>query len=184
MSALDWIFLAVLLVSLVLGAWRGFVYEVMSVLNWLQAFFLAQWLAPDVGPHLPMGSASEVFRFAAGFVIVFVVAALAGGAVVWLVTKLVVSSGLQRVDRALGAGFGLVRGMILLLAVAVVMEMTPWRASPWWRESNGVAISKATLAWLKPVLPKAVGKYLPYTGWNYVWNRRRCPQRPWESTDL
>ena len=161
MSALDWIFFAVLLVSLVLGAWRGFVYEVMSVLNWLQAFFLAQWLATDVGPHLPMGGASDVLRFAAGFVIVFVIAALIGGMVVWLVTKLVVSSGLQRVDRALGAGFGLVRGVILLLAVAVVMEMTPWKASTWWRESKGAAISISALVWLKPVLPKVLGKYLP-----------------------
>ena len=161
MSALDWIFVAVLLGSLVLGAWRGLAYEVLSVLNWLQAFVVAQWLASDVGQHLPMGSVSDVLRFAAGFVIVFVLAALAGGMVVWLLTRLVASSGLQRVDRALGAGFGLVRGVILLLAATVVMEMTPLKTGQWWRESKAAGVSISALEWLKPVLPEVLGKYLP-----------------------
>ena len=69
MSELDWIFLIVLLGSLALGAWRGFVYEVMSVLSWLLAFFLAQWFGMDVGQWLPMGGMSDVLRFAAGFVL-------------------------------------------------------------------------------------------------------------------
>ena len=33
MPTLDWIFLAVLLFSLLLGAWRGLMYEVFSVLS-------------------------------------------------------------------------------------------------------------------------------------------------------
>jgi membrane protein required for colicin V production len=161
MSELDWICVAVVLGSLALGAWRGFVHEVMSVLNWLLAFVLAQWLGTDLGQRLPLGGASEVLRFAAGFVIVFVVVALAGGWLVWLLTKLVKKSGLQRVDRALGGGFGVVRGVILLLAVAVVVAMTPMKESLWWRESKAAGLSMSALKWLKPVLPQVVGRYLP-----------------------
>ena len=83
MAALDWIFVAVLLASLVLGAWRGLVYEVLSVMSWIAAFVLAQWLAPDVAARLPMGSASEPVRYAAGFVVVLVAAAFAGGLIAW-----------------------------------------------------------------------------------------------------
>jgi membrane protein required for colicin V production len=158
---MEWIFVAVLLGSLLLGAWRGFVSEVMSVLNWLLAFVMAQWLGQDVGQRLPMGEMSDVLRFAAGFVLVFVLAALAGGLLVWMLTKLVASSGLQRVDRALGAGFGVVRGVILLLAATVVMEMTPMKSSEWWRESTAAGMSLAALKGLKPVLPDVVGKYFP-----------------------
>ena len=56
MPTLDWIFLGVLLTSLLLGAWRGLVYEVLSVVSWLAAFVLAQWFAPDVAQRLPMAS--------------------------------------------------------------------------------------------------------------------------------
>jgi membrane protein required for colicin V production len=145
---------------MLLGAWRGLVYEVMSVLNWLLAFVLAQWLAVDVGRYLPMAM-SEILRFATGFVIVFVVAALAGGMLVWLLTKWVESSGMRRVDRAMGASFGLLRGVILLLAVSVVMEMSPMKMSDWWRHSNGAAMSVSVLKGLKPMLPEMMAKYLP-----------------------
>jgi membrane protein required for colicin V production len=161
MLALDWIFLTVVLGSLALGAWRGFVYEVMSVANWLLAFVLAQWLGADAGQYLPLGAASEVARFAVGFVLVFVVVAMAGGLLVWGLTKLVESSGLRRVDRALGAGFGVLRGLILLLAATVVLEMTPVKTSGWWRDSMAARLSAPTLNWLKPVMPEAVGKYFP-----------------------
>ena len=49
MLVLDWICVAVLLGSLLLGAWRGLVYEVVSVASWIAAFFLAQWFAVEVG---------------------------------------------------------------------------------------------------------------------------------------
>ena len=79
MAILDWVFIAVLVASLMLGAWRGLVYEVLSVMSWIAAFVLAQWLAPDVASRLPMGSAAEPVRYAAGFVVVLVAAAFAGG---------------------------------------------------------------------------------------------------------
>ncbi|MCJ0762247.1 CvpA family protein [Variovorax terrae] len=161
MAALDWVFVAVLLASLVLGAWRGLVYEVMSALGWVVAFVLAQWFAPEVAARLPMAGAAEPVRYAAGFVLVFVAAAFAAGLLAWLTKKLVEAIGLRPVDRTLGAAFGLVRGVVLLLAAAVVMNMTPLKSSEWWQESKGAEVSTAALKGLKPVLPEDFGSYLP-----------------------
>jgi len=161
LPALDWIFLAVLLVSLLLGAWRGLIYEMLSVLNWIAAFILAQWLAPDVAQKLPMEGAAEAVRYAAGFVLVFVIAMLTGGLVAALAKKLLSAVGLQSTDRALGAVFGLLRGVVLLLVATVVVGMTPLKSGPWWQESVGAGISSATLKALKPVLPVDFGRYLP-----------------------
>ena len=44
-TALDWMFLLVLLASMVVGAWRGLVYEVILALGWVAAFVCAQWWA-------------------------------------------------------------------------------------------------------------------------------------------
>lgn len=161
MPALDWIFVAVLLASLALGAWRGLVYEVLLALSWIAAFVLAQWFGPDVAQMLPMAGATEMIRYAAGFVLVFIATVFAVGLVAWLVKKLVESVGLRPVDRMLGSVFGLMRGMILLLAATVVVAMTPMKTSPWWLESTGVGVSTAVLKGLKPVLPGEFGKYLP-----------------------
>ena len=160
MAVLDWILLAGLLVSLVVGAWRGLVYEVLSVLGWAASFYVAQWAAPQVATLLPLQSASEPVRYAAAFVLIFIAAVFAAGLLAFLLKKLVEAMGLRPVDRTLGAAFGLVRGLILLLAATVVISMKALRSSNWWLESQGAVALTATLKGLKPVLPEQFAKVL------------------------
>lgn len=157
---LDWIFIVVLLGSLLLGLWRGLVYEVISVVSWVAAFVLAQWLAPEVAQKLPMAGATEVIRFAAAFVLVFVVVVMAFGLLAWLGKKLMASVGLSPLDRLLGAVFGLVRGAVVLLALTVVVQMTPLKRSAWWQDSVGAGAAQAVLKSVKPLLPEKFGQYL------------------------
>jgi membrane protein required for colicin V production len=160
LATLDWVVAGVLLASVLLGLWRGLVYEVLSVLNWLAAFILAQWLAPRAAEYMPAGLA-EAIRYAAGFGTVFVLALFAGGLLAWLTKKLVEAVGLRPVDRALGAIFGLVRGMIAVLALAVVVHLTGLKNGRWWTESVTAGVATAALRGLKPVVPDRFGAYLP-----------------------
>lgn len=161
MYALDWIFVGVLGVSLVVGAWRGLVFEVLSVVSWVAAFVLAQWFAPDAALWLPMEGATEVIRYAAGFVLVFIAAIFLGSLVAFLLKKLVTAVGLRPADRLLGAAFGLVRGSVVLLALTVVVGMTPMHTAAWWQEAVGPQVATVVLQAIKPVLPQDFGKYLP-----------------------
>jgi membrane protein required for colicin V production len=159
-ALVDLAFLGVLALSLLIGAWRGLVYEVLSVLGWAASFYLAQWLAPDVALMLPLQSASEPVRYAAAFVLIFILSVFAAGLLAVLIKKLVEAIGLRPVDRTLGAAFGLVRGVILLLAVTLVINMTAFKSAVWWQESVGAEVMGAALRGLKPVLPEQFGKYL------------------------
>lgn len=159
-STLDWLLLFVLLLSLLVGLWRGLVYEVLSVLGWIAAFFLAQWLAPDVAAMLPLSSVSASVRFALAFVVTFVAAVFIAGLLASLFKKLVSVVGLRPVDRLLGGLFGLVRGLVFLLAATLAIEMTPLRSSNWWKESKGAPVLSVTLKGLKPALPAHFARYL------------------------
>jgi membrane protein required for colicin V production len=161
LAPLDWGMLAVLAASFLLGAWRGLVYEVLSVISWIAAFVLAQWAAPQVAAVLPMGGAAEPMRYASAFALVFLAVVFAGGLLAWLTKKLVQAVGLRPIDRTLGAAFGLLRGAVLLLALAVVIDMTPLKRGDWWTASQGAGIATAALKALKPVLPERFGRYLP-----------------------
>lgn len=160
MTAVDWILLGVLVFSMLLGAWRGLVYEVLSVLGWVVSFFVAQWFAPDLAARLPLQSAADPVRYAAAFVLIFIASVFAAGLLAFVVKKLVAAVGLAPVDRVLGAAFGVLRGVILLLAATVVIDMTALKSSSWWRESQGAPVLAATLKALKPVLPEQFAKYL------------------------
>ena len=160
MAAVDWIFLGVLVFSMLLGAWRGLVYEVLSVLGWAVSFYIAQVFAPQVASLLPMQEVGEAVRYAAGFVLVFIASVFTAGLLAFMLKKLIQAIGLRPIDRTLGAAFGLLRGVILLLATAVVISMTALKQSAWWQESKGAMVLAATLKGLKPVLPEQFAKYL------------------------
>ena len=161
MAATDWILVAVLAASMLLGAWRGLVYEVLSVIGWIAAFLLAQWFAPDVAEKLPMQNSGETLRYAAAFVLVFIVSVFVAGMISALMKKIISVVGLRPVDRILGAIFGLFRGLIFLLAFSVVVHMTALQESDWWLESQAAPMLMTLLKGLRPMLPEKFGAYLP-----------------------
>ena len=161
MATLDWVFAAILLLSMALGLWRGLVFEVLSLAGWLASFVLAQWWAPEVAAWLPLGQWSPPLRYAAGFVVVLIGALVVAALLARLARKLIEAVGLRPVDRILGAAFGLLRGFVIVLAVTVVAQMTPLRDTQVWGASVGAQAAAQALKGLKPILPERFGQYLP-----------------------
>ena len=144
-----------------LGAWRGFLYEVLALGSWVFAFLAARWAAPEVGQWLPMGSSTEEIRYVAGFALVFIAAAFLGGMLAWAVRRGAAALGMRPVDRVFGAAFGLARGVVLLLVVSVVIGMSPAREAPWWLESPSAHWLQDALRYLHPYVPAPMEKYVP-----------------------
>ena len=161
LSAVDWILLAVLGLSLLLGMWRGIVQEVLSLAGWVAAFYVSQMYAPAAAAWLPMEGSSQILRYAAGFVVVFVAVLVGTVLVSALIKKLISAVGLGPLDRLLGSLFGLMRGVVILLAVTVLVGMTPMRDTEAWKQAQGTQWLQQFLHVLKPVLPADFGKYLP-----------------------
>ena len=161
LSAVDWILLAVLGLSFLLGIWRGIVQEVLSLVGWVAAFYVSQMYAPMAAAWLPMEGSSQMLRYAAGFVVVFVAVLVGTVLVSALIKKLISAVGLGPLDRLLGSLFGLMRGVVILLAVTVLVGMTPMRETEAWKQAQGAQWLQQFLHVLKPVLPADFGKYLP-----------------------
>lgn len=161
-SLTDWVLMGVLLASMLVGLWRGLVYEVLSLAGWVAAFILAQWWAADVVALVPfLQDAAREVQYAVAFVTVFVVVLFAAGLLSWLVKKLVETVGLRPVDRALGGIFGLARGAVLLLALTVVLQLLGMTSEAWWQNAVGPTWLDTTLKGLKPMLPPALLDFLP-----------------------
>jgi membrane protein required for colicin V production len=161
MATLDWVFAAILLLSMGVGLWRGLVFEVLSLAGWLASFVLAQWWAPAVAEWLPLGQWSPPLRYAAGFVVVLIGSLVVAALLARLARELIEAVGLRPIDRILGGAFGLLRGFVIVLAVAVVAQMTPLRDTQVWSESAGAQAAAQALKGLKPLLPERFGQYLP-----------------------
>ncbi|MDI9332582.1 MAG: CvpA family protein [Alphaproteobacteria bacterium] len=160
MTALDWILLALGGASALWGLMRGLVREVLSVVGWIASFWFGQAYAAQVGQWLPLAEANDTWRHLAGFVAVFisvlVVCALCAG----LMRKLASAVGLGPLDRVLGAMFGALRGLLLLLTLAIVVNLSDWRVHEHWQNSGVAQWLNQTLQKLRPLLPAEFGKYL------------------------
>jgi membrane protein required for colicin V production len=164
MDHLGWVditLLAVLLLSLVLGLWRGFVLEVLALVGWVAAYLGAQWLTPNWAPHVPIDEPGSSLNLAATFALAFIVVLVGWGLASRVLRLLVNATPLRGADRVLGAAFGLARGVLLLLSLATVIALTPAASSPLWHGSHGAQWLTVALHELKPLLPPDIAQFLP-----------------------
>lgn len=158
---IDGLLLAVLLVSVVVGVLRGFVFEVMSLAGWLVAWFGAPYAGRELAPQLPIGAPGSAANLVASYVLCFVVILVVWTLLARLVRLLIHATPLSMPDRLLGAGFGLLRGGVLLLAVATVIALTPAAQSAPWQRSEGARWLGIAMLGMKPLLPAELARYLP-----------------------
>jgi membrane protein required for colicin V production len=157
----DAVLAAVLLLSVVVGLWRGLAFEVLSLVGWVVAFFVAQAFAPAAAAYVPFGVPGGALNHGIAFFATFVLALVLWALASRLLRLLIHATPLQPVDRVLGGVFGLARGAVLLLAVATVVMLSPAQRSLAWQQSRGAAWLATALQELKPVLPEAIGQRLP-----------------------
>jgi membrane protein required for colicin V production len=162
MSPLDIAILAVLVLSVAWGIWRGFVREVLSLVGWVVAFLAANAVAAPLGEALPDSIARPEIRVLIAFVVVFVFTLSATTLVAMLVSKLFKRAGLGGVDRTLGALFGLARGVVILLAITLAAGLTSLPRDPIWKQSVGAGMLARTVLQLRPWLPPRLEGRLRY----------------------
>ena len=162
MTWLDYAVLGVFAVSLVVGAWRGLVREVISILGWVIAFLAANLLAGPLGEAMPQSIPTPELRVAAAFVAVFIGSLAVTTLLALLLSKIVKAVGLRGLDRLLGALFGAARGLLIVLAAALLAGLSSAPRQPFWRDStSGALLAQAALA-LKPLLPQTFAERLRY----------------------
>lgn len=134
MTAVDWIALAILAASLIMGLLRGFVREAFSLAAWVVAFLAARTFAPAVAGLIP-GLDQEGLRQAAAIVLVFVVVLIVAQLLAAALAKLMQLAGLGGLDRMLGMLFGAGRAVVLLVLLTLVAGLTAMPRSEAWRAS-------------------------------------------------
>lgn len=162
MTWLDYAVVGVFALSLALGAWRGLVREIISILGWVIAFLAANLLAGPLGPAMPQAIPTPELKVAAAFVAVFVGALVVTSLVGLLLSKIVKAVGLGGLDRLLGAAFGVARGALIVLAAALLAGLTSAPRQPYWRDSASGPLLAQAVGALKPLLPQTLAERLRY----------------------
>ncbi len=135
MNWVDYIILAIVAISALISLVRGFVREVISIVVWVAAFWLAIEFARPLSGWLAPYIDSPTLQLVGAFAILFVGTLLAGALVNYLAGLLVGTTGLSGTDRALGVVFGAARGVLIVAVLMLLLGLTHVPREPWWQES-------------------------------------------------
>lgn len=136
MTAFDYAVIVIIALSVLLGWWRGAVYEILSLMGWIVAALVARLFALSLASYLPDTLGTETIRTIVAFVALFVVTLIAAGVGALLMSKFIKWVGLGRVDKSLGMFFGMMRGVLLVLALVLLAGMTGLPKEPFWHDAR------------------------------------------------
>ena len=121
MNAADWLIIGALIVSVAIAISQGFFYEVISLAGTVVGYLLASWqyhrVADWFAPYVKNAWVGEI----AGFLVIFLAVVILAGLIARLVRWVMKEAGLSWFDRILGAGFGVLRGSLIVAVVSLVM---------------------------------------------------------------
>lgn len=162
MNTADYAILVVLGLSVLVGLWRGLVVEVMALVVWIAAFWIARLFGEQVAAWFDPAVSVPSARIALGYGTCFLAVLLGGALLRFLLSRLVAGTGLSGTDRLLGMVFGLVRGAVLVTLVVLLAGFTPLPRDAWWQESRLLPMFGDGAAWLAANLPQGVREHLDF----------------------
>ena len=158
MNEADFLICAVLLISTVVGVSRGVVREILAIVAWVVAIFLAIRFAPELGDKIPLESMGPLVRNALAGVVIVVLTLFAFGLFGKLCARLLAAASISFEDRAIGSVFGFVRGVLIVCAAVFVLGMTSAVRTGQWRNSVLIVPAERIIDFTVPYLPAAVGE--------------------------
>lgn len=160
MTEFDFAVVAIFLVSLLLGLWRGFIHEVLSLLGWPIALLVSNLYADSIARLIPL--TQDVLRLTVVYVVVFVLVLIAWSVLVMLLTKLLKAMGSGWPDRLLGGVFGMLRGGLVVLVLAWLAGMTAIPEQVFWREAKLSEPVEEVALLAKAWLPENIAQRVRY----------------------
>jgi membrane protein required for colicin V production len=157
MVAIDYIILAIVLVSAVTGLIQGFLREVCSLVSWVLAVWLAWKIGPSLEPHLGGVLRQAPYGLWAARGIVFIAVLVIGGIIGAIVSHYVRLSIFSGLDRFLGLLLGVIRGVVIVGVAMILAQQVKLDGEAWWHKSKLLPVAQPVANLLRAL----AGEHLP-----------------------
>ncbi|MEM9103032.1 MAG: CvpA family protein [Pseudomonadota bacterium] len=154
MVLFDIVVLSIIAISAGFSLFRGFVREVLSLLAWITAFFVAKAFYGPLAVLIPeflsidIIKNSPLIRQALAWLTLFLITLGVFGLVNFVISKAILTVGLSGTDRMLGMVFGAMRGVFISVAIVVgILFFTNFQQQEWWETSKTVPYLQVLAEW-------------------------------------
>jgi membrane protein required for colicin V production len=135
MTLFDLVVLAIIGLSTLFAFMRGLIRELAALVSWVVGLIAAVAFTPVVGSWIPNWFDYPVARYLIAFCLILIGALLLGALIAAPLARAVRAAGLGFVDRFLGSIFGLVRGLLVVIALMLLAGLTRLPRTDWWQGS-------------------------------------------------
>lgn len=162
MTSFDYLVLVVIAISIILSVMRGLLREVLAILGWVAAFYVAKTYTNQVLPMMPVNIPTEPLRILAAFLVLFLATLLVASLLAIALSAIFKKIGLGWLNRLLGAGFGMVRGLLIVCVLVFLAGFTSAPKDARWRDAMFSAPLEALVTSMLPWVPVSIAKYVKY----------------------
>lgn len=163
MTLFDYVVIAIVVLSVILGLFRGMVKEVLSLANWVLAFWIANRYGAELAVYMDWAeSLTPPMKALIGCAAAFFASMIVGAILISLLGKIVAAAGLGFADRGLGGTFGFARGLFIVLVLVTAAGFTSLPEQPFWQDATLSPLTMDAMREIKPHLPESVAKWVRY----------------------
>ncbi|HYN53362.1 MAG TPA: CvpA family protein [Methylotenera sp.] len=162
MTSFDYAVLIIVALSVILSVMRGLLREVLAILGWVAAFYVAKTYTNQLVPMMPTDIPTESLRILAAFLVLFLATLLVASLLAIALSAIFKKIGLGWLNRLLGAAFGMVRGLLIVCILVFLAGLTNMPKDARWRNAMFSSPLEALVASMLPWVPVSIAKHVKY----------------------
>ena len=162
MTYFDYAVIAIVGLSVVVSMMRGAVKEMLAILGWIAAFYVAKAYSPLLATFLPEGIPTEALKTLIAFVILLIAVLFLNGLITMAISGVISKVGLGWINRFLGMLFGFAKGLLISCVLVLLAGLTSLPKEQMWTDA---VLSKPLEMLVKsalPWLPESVSKHVKF----------------------
>ena len=153
MPWIDIVIIAFFVISILIGIYRGFVKETLSVASWALAAFVAFRFGEQASVYIKPYITQEPLDLAIAYVAVFLVSLIVFSVISHIISQIFASSGMTGIDRSIGSIFGVLRAAAIIVVLILVGRFMAMDNQQWWIDSQFIPYFEPLVDWFKSFLP-------------------------------
>lgn len=162
MTGFDYIVLAIIGIAVIVSLMRGAVKEMLAIVAWLAAFYVAKTYSSMLAVLLPQDIPTEALKTLIAFLILLVAVLFLSGLVVMAISSAVSKAGLGWLNRFGGMIFGFAKGLLIVCVLVMLAGLTSLPKEKVWTDALLSAPLETLVESIVPWLPESIAKHVKF----------------------
>ena len=162
MTSFDYTVLIIIGACIIISMMRGAVREMLSIIGWLAALYVAKTYSTQLVPLFPQDIPTDSLRILAAFLILFLGVLFVVSLLSIALSSVLEKIGLSWLNRFFGALFGFAKGLLIVCILVFLAGLTSIPKDVRWTNAMFSSPLEALVKAALPFMPQKVAQYVKY----------------------